>query len=93
MINNNQDKSTLVENNYVEEKKNNYDVDLTIKTGTTKSEIIDLKNDNKNLNSNENIKINEFEHDKIISAQNNDLNKANNILKQIRRRANFVRKM
>ncbi len=90
MINDNKDKSIITEYNYVEDKKNN-DVDLikTSKTTTNKSEIIDSKN----LNSNDNIKNNNFEQDKIISAQNNDLNKANNILKQIRRRSNFARKM
>ena len=34
---------------------------------------------------------NEKEEENIINAQNNDLEKANNILKQIRRRANIKR--
>ena len=75
-------------------------LDLTIKTGTVKSEIVYTKsngdgnsnNNANNGNNNVNIGSNDIEQDRIISAQNNDLNKANNILKQIRRRAN-IRKM
>lgn len=75
-------------------------LDLTIKTGTLKSEIVNTNSNihnsnvhNSNVhNNNVNIGSNDIEQDRIISAQNNDLNKANNILKQIRRRAN-IRKM
>jgi hypothetical protein len=91
MINDNKDKSILTEydNNNKKNTKINNDIDFTIKTGTNKSEIIP----DTNFNNDENTKSNNFEQDKIISAQNNDLNKANNILKQIRRRGNYVRKM
>jgi len=92
MVNDNNDKSILTQYDNNENKNNISGIDLTIRTGTTKSEIIkseivDIKNNNENLKSNE------FEQDKIINAQNNDLNKANNILKQIRKRSTFARKM
>jgi len=71
----------------------------TMKSGTMKSEVVDTKSyvniggisGISGIGSNENEQ-DKIEQDKIISAQNNDLNKANNILKQIRRRAN-IRKM
>jgi hypothetical protein len=83
MINDNNEKSILTE----------YEIDNNKKLNNT-----ELTNKSENINTQktnnyENIKNDEFEQDKIIDAQNNDLNKANNILKQIRRRGNFVRKM
>jgi hypothetical protein len=83
MINNNNNNNNNNENNTKDCEKG---LDFTIKTGTVKSEIVDTKSNNLNICSNE------IEQDRIINAQNNDLNKANNILKQIRRRAN-IRKM
>jgi len=98
-ITNNNNENNINENNINEKKiKDCYTgLDLTIKTGTVKSEIINTYSNNNvkginNVNNNTNIGSNEIEQNKIISAQNNDLNKANNILKQIRRRAN-IRKM
>ena len=83
----------LINNNENNIKDWNTGLDLTIKTGTVKSDIINTHNiGNGYINNNVNIGSNEIEQDRIISAQNNDLNKANNILKQIRRRAN-IRKM
>ena len=83
MINDNNEKSILTE----------YEIDNNKKFNNT-----ELTNKSENINTQktnnyENIKNDELEQDKIIDAQNNDLNKANNILKQIRRRGNFVRKM
>ena len=88
MINNNNENNENIIKDY------DTGLDLTIKTGTIKSEIVNTKNNSNmnNANSNMNNESNEIEQDRIISAQNNDLNKANNILKQIRRRAN-IRKM
>ena len=98
--NNNENENNINENNNINEKNIkdcDTGLDLTIKTGTAKSEIINTYSNNNikginNVNNNTNIGSNEIEQDIIISAQNNDLNKANNILKQIRRRAN-IRKM
>ena len=90
MINDNKEKSILTEYNCIENTKKNIEnsgLDLTIKTGTNKSENIDTKTYYSNTICNE------IEYDKIADAQNNDLNKANNILKQIRRRGNFARKI
>ena len=90
MINDNKEKNVLTGYDNIQDKKqsiNYHSPDLTIKTGTNKSEIIDIKSYPENTAGNE------IDYDNIINAQNNDLNKANNILKQIRRRGNFVRKI
>lgn len=81
MINNDK-----INNDKINNKGCESGIDLTIKTTTVKSEIVNTNNHNVNGGSND------FEEDRIISAKNNDLNKANNILKQIRRRAN-IKKM
>jgi hypothetical protein len=88
MINDNKEKSIL-EEEQINQTRNmeNSGLDLTIKTGTTKTEIID------NKSYRDETAYNDMEQDKIIKAQNNDLDKANNILKQIRKRGNFTRKI
>ena len=95
-----ENKSIIIDHNLA---KNNVDIehsglDLTIKTGTIKTgttKTIGTENTNSkvyNLNDINDV-CEEEEQGKIVDAQNNDLDKANNILKQIRRRANFTRKM
>lgn len=86
MVENNMEcKKNVIDSNQ-EEKTKCMELDYTIKTGTNKSNIDKTNGTQSGIND-----INEQE--KITNAQNNDLNKANNILKQIRRRSNFARKM
>ena len=84
------------ENKHTKTNKQNYDnsgLDFTIKTATNKSNLDESKTIHKKSSSGIGISgINyEKEQEIIIKAQNNDLDKANNILKQIRRRANIKR--
>lgn len=81
------------QNNSNQEEKSKYvELDYTIKTATNKSNID--KNSKTNLTNGTQSRIDDInEQEKITNAQNNDLNKANNILKQIRRRSNFIKKM
>jgi hypothetical protein len=92
MINENKEKNIIIEYENTKNNKINGEqlgLDFTIKTATNKSGI----DGSKSINERTNIGLNnENERDKISIAQNNDLSKANNILKQIRRRANYSRK-
>lgn len=64
----------------------NSGLDFTIKTATNKSNFDESKTTYEHSGINYN-----NEEENITKAQNNDLDKANNILKQIRRRANIRR--
>lgn len=64
----------------------NSGLDFTIKTATNKSNFDESKTTYEHSRINYN-----NEEENITKAQNNDLDKANNILKQIRRRANIRR--
>lgn len=91
LINNEND--LIIEYSNIKKNKLNVDnsgLDLTMKTATNKSNFDESKNIHEKLEIES--KINNIkEEENITKAQNNDLDKANNILKQIRRKANIRR--
>jgi len=94
LINENKERNILVECEYTKNDKTNKQtngnentgLDFTIKTATNKSNFDGSKTTYEHSGINYN-----NEEENITKAQNNDLDKANNILKQIRRRANIRR--
>lgn len=94
LINENKEQNIHVECEYTKNDKTNKQtngnentcLDFTIKTATNKSNYDGTKTTYEHSGINHN-----KEEENITKAQNNDLDKANNILKQIRRRANIRR--
>lgn len=93
LINDNKEKDIVGEYEYTKNNKKNNEnsgLDFTIKTATNKSNFDESKTNYERNGMGSGIN-HEKEEENITNAQNNDLNKANNILKQIRRRANIKR--
>lgn len=92
LINENKEKDIIGEFEFTKSNKTNKTnnensgLDFTIKTATNKSNFDESKTTYEHSGINYN-----NEEENITKAQNNDLDKANNILKQIRRRANIKR--
>lgn len=89
--------SIVKRKNLLEEKIENKNVleskiDYVIETGKNETNERDENSKYVETKSNKELTYYEQEQEKITNAQNNDLNKANNILKQIRKRSNFARK-
>jgi hypothetical protein len=103
LINDNKENDIVGEYEYTKNNKQNKQnkqnnensgLDFTIKTATNKSNFDESKTNYERSGMGSGIGSginNEKEEENITMAQNNDLNKANNILKQIRRRANIKR--
>lgn len=96
LINENKEQNIIVECEYTKTNKSNKTnktngeqntgLDYTIKTATNKSNFDETKTTYEHSGINY-----DKEEENITKAQNNDLDKANNILKQSRRRANIRR--
>lgn len=92
LINENKEKDIIGEFEFTKSNKTNKTnnensgLDFTIKTATNKSNFDESKTTYEHSGINY-----DKEEENITKAQNNDLDKANNILKQIRRRANIKR--